>query len=166
MKLARDNTITVISGYMIKKLHDADKLCKDCASALTGQLSGSDDDVLLKNKQYEGLKDKPEKGMTVSCHELRKAVSRLEDIYMANTKLLSGCKIREQLLPLLRDGLERADLAQCQDGKCDRLSRLAFLYFNIRVHYTLKDSSNYFSKPKAKRNHKLMKLNYEENDAF
>ena len=161
LKLARENTITVVSGYMIKKLRDADKLCSVCANALTGELSGSEDEVYLANKQYADLLDKPDKGLTVSCSELRKAISSLENVYMANTKFLVERKIKERLIPIMKDCLERANLAPCPVGQCDRLSRLVHLYFNIRIHYTLKDSSNSFSKTNTKRNHKLMKLNCE-----
>ena len=98
----------------------------------------------------------------MSCSELRKAVSSLEHIYMANAKLLVERNIKQRLIPLMKDGLERSNLDPCSVGKCDRLSRLVNLYFNIRIHYTLKDSSNSFSKTNTKRNHKLMKLNCEQ----
>ena len=146
LKLARDNTITNITGYMIRKLHGANKLCSDCTDALTGQFSDSADEVYISNKQYSDLKDKPGKGLTVSCSELRKAVSKLEDAYMQNTQLLVGRNIKGQLIPLMMDVLNRSDLDSCSSGKCERHSRLAHLYFNIRIHYTLKDSSNCFKK--------------------
>ncbi|KAK7503101.1 hypothetical protein BaRGS_00005727, partial [Batillaria attramentaria] len=59
LEKAEKNALTYVTGYLVKKI--SDKVCEQCKASLTGCLTGSESEILLTNKQYEGL----EQGLSI-----------------------------------------------------------------------------------------------------
>ncbi|KAK7465210.1 hypothetical protein BaRGS_00037614, partial [Batillaria attramentaria] len=153
LEKAEKNALTYVTGYLVKKI--SDKVCEQCKASLTGSLTGSESEILLTNKQYEGL----EQGLSIPSELVRKSVEALETVYSQNIeRVLPTPKVKAQLLGLLQNEIG-SDLA-CPAGTCDMKENVIRLFINVRLNHSLKVINLSFSNKSLKRNKKLMKLSH------
>lgn len=127
-------------------------------SFLLGSLTGSESELLLVNKQFPSVK--AGSGLAIPSFQLRKTVETLENVYQRNADtLLLGRNVKARLMQLFKSELKDTDMT-CPVGACDLKGSVIRLFANIRIHFSLKDSSASFSEKWPKRNRKMMKLNH------
>ena len=161
LKIAEENVLTYIAGYVAYKLKDAQNLCTGCTASLVGPELSTNDEIFLKCKQYESVV--PGKGLCVPSRQLRETVNVLEMTYMKHTTVLVRKKVKTHLKGVLMKELKgRPNAVACPDGVCDQQGNIVDSFLTIRIHFTLKDSSRLFKQKHSKRNNKLMKLNFYE----
>ena len=157
----KENVITYISGYIVHKIKD--KICNSCQSAMVCTNNSTSEYLFLHEKQYNDCK----RGLMFPSHDMIQAIGMLENEYC---KHISNCchasKIKVKLIPQLLGSLEPLQsslLLSCKS--CNIANFVTDLYFNLRLHHSLKECSwstvNTGLGTKIKRNKKILKLNHE-----
>ena len=100
--------------HIAKKLQM--KLCASCRSTITGSLSGSNNELLLVNKQFSNCKGK---GLEIPGFQLVTAVQVLEKSYSTNImQILHADNVKARLVSLLKKEITHAVLV-CPLASCE-----------------------------------------------
>ena len=153
LQQVENNVHRYMAGYIAKKLQM--KLCASCRSTITGSLSGSNNELLLVNKQFSFCKGK---GLEIPGSQLVTAVQVLEKAYSTNImQILHADNVKACLVSLLKKEIIHAVLV-CPLASCEIENLIIDKFINVRLHFRLKDSSASFSQKSVKSNKKMMKL--------
>jgi hypothetical protein len=153
---AQENILYYIAGYIARKLQS--KVCVHCRARLMGQLSGTDHEAFLCEKQYSALAS--EQGLCVASTHLFRVVQSMERLFQTHASFLFHYeKIFFRLVHMFEECGDA--LFSCQQPQPCSIQKLTHhLFLNIRLHFFLKDCSRGFSDKSVKRNWKVLKLSH------
>ena len=113
ISLEEENVLTYIAGYVAKKL--SSKVCQECTSQLKGKIEGTENEVFISNKRYEGTKGE---GLIFPSKELVQIVERLELAYKQNVEqMLHMEKLGSRILTLLSKTMAPYSVT-CPNNSC------------------------------------------------
>lgn len=153
LKLAEDNFLSYIFGYIANKIKT--KLCDSCQATVQSTTPvNSNSNVLLNKKQYANWHGE---GLVFPTDRLTNAVTAMERVSVANIGLLTQRKVRRKIVQLLYQTMKNKQFV-CAVGACDIAGKVVSLFVNIRLHFTLRDSTASFAAKSCKHKKKILKI--------
>jgi len=149
----QENVLCYISGFIAKKMQG--KVCEDCSHLLTGSGRGRNSEMLIVQKQFEGIHGE---GLVFPSEQLTTAITKAEESYRMNIeRVLHTDKLKKRLMDLLEKSICNDTTLECPTKKCPVRRLIVRTFLNVRLHFTLRDCSRSF-RGNARKNRKLMKV--------
>lgn len=149
------NVVAYICGYIVRKRRD--RLCSSCQKKLISRIDANHPSHLfLSLKAYSDAKE----GLLAPSHELQELVEDLERAYRSvYSNILHMDCVRARLVRRLMYAVKSGSVT-CSGNDCDPLQLIVGLFVNIRLHHSLKESTEGLVSKKVRRNRKQLKFSH------